>query len=165
MSFRLHDSDTLAVDFEQVIVSVICFLVIFFLFCLLTRYWFVSCQQHAFVTGFVSFAITVCWLTLNRSLFRFYCIWYYLLNRNWFVQCQQTCTLGLSCRIILVQWLLIEQVTVSKRLFSTLVLCIYFYIILNKGYHILYVLGLNSSCVCVSKVSILQCVLVYDAIF
>ena len=31
----------LAADCEQVIVSVICFLP-----CLLTRYWFVSCQQH-----------------------------------------------------------------------------------------------------------------------
>ena len=41
MPFRLHDPDTLAADFEQVIVPVICFLFI----CLLTRYWFVSCQQ------------------------------------------------------------------------------------------------------------------------
>ena len=41
------------------------------------------------VIGFVSFAFTVCWLTLNRSLFRFYCIWDCLLTRHWFVQCQQ----------------------------------------------------------------------------
>ena len=34
-----------------------------------------------------------------------------------------------------------EQVTVSKRLFFTWVLCIY--IILDKGCHILYVFGLN----------------------
>ena len=32
--------------FEQVIVPVICFMVICFLPCLLTRYWLVSCQQH-----------------------------------------------------------------------------------------------------------------------
>ena len=36
----------LAADFEQVIVLVIYFLVICFLPCLLTRYRFVSCQQH-----------------------------------------------------------------------------------------------------------------------
>ena len=36
-----------------------------------------------------------------------------------------------------------EQVTVSIRLFFTWVLCIY--IILDKGYHILYVFGLNST--------------------
>ena len=35
-----------------------------------------------------------------------------------------------------------EQVTVSIRLFFTWVLCIY--IILDKGYHNLYVFGLNS---------------------
>ena len=43
---RLLNPSALAVDFEQVIVPVICFLVICFLFCLLTRYWFASCQQH-----------------------------------------------------------------------------------------------------------------------
>ena len=36
-----------------------------------------------------------------------------------------------------------EQVTVSKRLFLTWVVCIY--IILDKGCHILYVFGLNST--------------------
>ena len=38
------------------------------------------------VTCFFSFAFTVCWLTLNRSLFRFYCIWHCLLTRHWFGQ-------------------------------------------------------------------------------
>ena len=42
--YCLLNPSTLAV--EQVIVPVICFLVICFLPCLLTRYWFVSCQQH-----------------------------------------------------------------------------------------------------------------------
>ena len=46
--------------------------------------------------------------------------------------------MGLSCSVILVQWLL----TVSVSLFFTWVLCIY--IILDKGYHNLYVFGLNS---------------------
>ena len=36
-----------------------------------------------------------------------------------------------------------EQVTVSMRLFFTCFLCIY--IILGKGYHILYVFGLNNT--------------------
>ena len=47
MPFLLHGLDTLAVDFEQVIVPVVIFfLVVCFLPCLLTRYRFVSCQQH-----------------------------------------------------------------------------------------------------------------------
>ena len=46
------------------------------------------------VIGFVSFAFTVCWLTLNRSLFWFYCIWHCLLTRHWFVQCQQHLYIG-----------------------------------------------------------------------
>ena len=49
------------------------------------------------------------------------------------------CTLGLSYSVLLVQWLL----TVSVRLFFTWVLCIY--IILDKGFNILYVFGLNST--------------------
>ena len=36
-----------------------------------------------------------------------------------------------------------EQVTISIRLFFTWVICIY--IILDKGWHILYVFGLNST--------------------
>ena len=36
-----HNPSALAADFEQVIVQVICLLP-----CLLTRYWFASCQQH-----------------------------------------------------------------------------------------------------------------------
>ena len=46
--------------------------------------------------------------------------------------------MGLSCNVILAQWLL----AVSVRLFFTWVLCIY--IILEKGCDILYVFGLNS---------------------
>ena len=42
----LFNPRALAADFEQVIVLIICLLVICFLPCLLTRYWFVSCQQH-----------------------------------------------------------------------------------------------------------------------
>ena len=34
------------------------------------------------VTGFISFAFTVCWLTLNRSLIRFYYTWYFLLTKH-----------------------------------------------------------------------------------
>ena len=42
----LRNPIALAAYFEQVIVLVICFMVICFLPCLLTRCWFVSCQQH-----------------------------------------------------------------------------------------------------------------------
>ena len=76
-----------------VIALVICFLVICFLPCLLTRY----CLFHVsntYVTSFVFFVFTVCWLTLNRSLFRFYCIWHCLLTRHWFIQCQQHLYIG-----------------------------------------------------------------------
>ena len=96
------------------------------------------------VTGFVSFAFTVCWLTLNRSLFWFYCIWHCLLTRHWFVQCQQQLYIGVILQYNF--WFnscYFEQVTVSIRLFFTWVLCIY--IILDKGWHILYVFGLNST--------------------
>ena len=44
MSLDLHDTDTLAIDFKQVIGPIICFLVICFLPCLLTVHLF-SCQQ------------------------------------------------------------------------------------------------------------------------
>ena len=44
-----------------------------------------------------------------------------------------------------------EQVTVSIRLFFTWVLCIY--IILDKGYHIVYVFGMNST-VCSQTVGV-----------
>ena len=93
------------------------------------------------VTGFVSFAFTMCWLTLNRSLFWFYCIWYYLLTRHWFVQCS-----SLYIEVIL-QYnsgslaAAFEQVTVSIRLFFTWILCVY--IILHKGCHIFHVFSLN----------------------
>ena len=96
------------------------------------------------VTGFVSFAFTVFWLTLNRSLFQFYYIWHCLLTRHWFVQCQQHLYIGVILQYnsgsVAADF---EQVTVSIRLFFTWLLCIY--IILDKGCHILYVFGLNST--------------------
>ena len=42
----LLNLSSLAADFEQVIFPVICFLVICFLPCLLTKYLFISCKQH-----------------------------------------------------------------------------------------------------------------------
>ena len=100
--FHLHDSDTLAIDsehdpdivaidFEQVIVTVICFLVICFLPCLLTRYWFVSCQQHMCHRFCL---LCIYGVLADWSLFRYYCIWHCLLTRNWFVQCQQHLYIG-----------------------------------------------------------------------
>ena len=71
----LVNPSALASDFEQVIVSVICFLVTCFLPCLLAGTDLFHISRKC-VTGFVSFAFTVCWLTLNRSLFQFYCIWH-----------------------------------------------------------------------------------------
>ena len=142
MSFCLHDPDILAVDSEQVIAPVICFLVIRFLPCLLSRYWFVSYQQHM-CPGFFSFAFTLCWLTLSKSLFRFYCIWHCLLTGHWFVQCSRTCKLGLSRSIILVQWLLLGTSHCFNRFVFIWILCIY--IILDKVCYILYVFGLNST--------------------
>ena len=125
----------LAVDFEQVIVPVICFLVICFLPCLLTRYWLFYVSSRC-VSSFVSFAFPVCSLNLNRSSFRFYYIWHCLLTRHWFGQCQQ----HLYIEIILQSnsgsmAADFEQVTVSIRLFFTWLMCIY--IILDKGCHIL----------------------------
>ena len=115
------------------------------------------------VTAFVSFVFTVCWMTLNMSLFRFYCIWHCLLTRHWFAQCPQHLYIGIILQ---------------------------YYIILDKGCHIFFAFCLNSMvciclvtrslitlwwmltciivfyCVCISKVSSnLQCVLVFDAIF
>ena len=96
------------------------------------------------VTGFVSFAFAVCWLTLNRSLFRFYCIWHCLLTRHWFVQCQQHLYIGIILQYNSGSMAAdFEQFTVSIRLFFTWLLCIY--IILDKGCHILYVFGFNST--------------------
>ena len=94
------------------------------------------------VTSFVSFAFMVCWLTLNRSLFWFYCIWHCFLTRHWFVQCQQHFYIG-----VIMQYNSgsmnadFEQVTVSILLFFTWILRIY--IILDKVCHILHVFGLN----------------------
>ena len=52
-----------------------------------------------------------------------------------------------------------EEVTVSVRLFFTWVLCIY--IILGRGYHILYVFGLNST-VCSHIVDVPSNQVTYD---
>ena len=127
-------------------------------------------------------------VALNRSLFWFYYIWHCSLTRHWFAQCQQHLYIGVILQYnsgsVTADF---EQVSVSIRLFFTWLLRIY--ITLGKGCHILYVFGLNSTCiclrtrslmalwwmltyiivfycVCVSKVSCnLQCVLVYDTIF
>ena len=98
----LLNPSALATVFKQVIAPVICFLVIRFLPCLLTRYWFVSCQQHL-CHRFCLLCIYDVLADLNRSLFLFYCLWHCLLTRHWFVQCSSTCILELSCSIILVQ--------------------------------------------------------------
>ena len=96
------------------------------------------------VNSFVSFTFTVCWLTLNRSLFRFCCIWHFLLTRHWFFQCQQLLYIGIILQYnsdpVAADF---EQVTVSIRLFFTWVLCVY--ILLDKSCHIFYLLGLNST--------------------
>ena len=81
-------------------------------------------KQHT-VTGFVSFGFTVCWLTLNRSLFRFYYIWHCLLTRHGFVQCSSTCTLGLSGSIILVQWLLTLNKSPFQYVYFSLGYCVF----------------------------------------
>ena len=104
------------------------------------------------VIGFGSFTFTVCWLTLNRSLFRFYYIWYFSLTRHWFIQCQQHLHIGVILQHNSGPMAAdFEQVTVSIRLFCTWVLCIY--IILDEGCNILYVFGLNST-VCSHIVSV-----------
>ena len=96
------------------------------------------------VIDFVSLAFKVCWLALNRSLFRFHCIWHCLLIRHWFAQCQQHLNIGVILQYnygsVVVDF---EQVTVSIRFLFTWVLCIY--IILDKGCHILYVFSLDST--------------------
>ena len=129
-------------DFKQVIVPVICFLVIFFLPCLLTRNWFVSCQQHM-CHRFCLLCIYGVLVDFG-SLFRFYCIWHRLLTRHWFAQCQQHLYVGVILQYnfgsVTAEF---EQVIVSIRLFFTCVLCIY--IILDKGCHILCVFGLNGT--------------------
>ena len=76
-------------------------------------------------------------LTLNRSLLRLFVSWYLFpaLFANQVLICFMP-----AAHVSPVNF---EQVTVSIRLFFTRVLCIY--IILDKGCHILYVLGLNST--------------------
>ena len=115
-------------------VPVICFLP-----CLLTRYRFVSCQQHK-RHRFCLLCIYGVLATLNRSLFRFYCIWNCLLTRHWFVS--STCTLRLSCSIILFQWLLLW----TSHSFNTFIFhlgTVYLHHFIDC--HILYVFGLNST--------------------
>ena len=70
----------LLADFEQVFILVICFLP-----CLLTRYWFISCQCHRFcllcINGMLAdFEQLIVWVSLFPAL---------LLIGHWFVQCQQ----------------------------------------------------------------------------
>ena len=67
---RFLNSSALAANFEQVIVPVIFNQIL------------ICFMSAARVTGFVSFAFTMCWLTLNRSLFQFYCIRHCLLTRH-----------------------------------------------------------------------------------
>ena len=125
----LLNSSALAAVFEQVIVPAICFLP-----CLLTRYWFVSCQQH---------------MCHRFRLLCIYGVFAVLLYLALFVNWTLICTMSAA----LVHWSFLqynsgsmaadfEQFTVSIRLFFTWALCIY--IILNKGCHILYVFSLSS---------------------
>ena len=138
----LLNPSTLTADFEHVIVPVICFLVICFLPCLLTRYWFVSCQQHvsSVLSPFLLRCVVYLWTGCCSSFIAAGTVCY--LDIDLFTV-SSTCTSGLSCSIILVQWLLVWQVTVSIRLFFTWVPCIY--IILDKVCNILYVFSLNST--------------------
>ena len=93
------------------------------------------------VTGFVSFAFTVCWLTLTSHCSSFvvsgtvYQLEIYLFNVN-----STAVILQYNFGSMTTDF---EQVTVSIWLFFTWVLCIY--IILYKGCNILYVFGLNTT--------------------
>ena len=175
------------------IIVVICFLVICSLLYLLTRYWFVSCQQHmcqrfyllciyAVLADFELVMVPVLLylalfvnLTLICSMSAAFVHWGYPAIQFSFNECYS------------------EQVTVSISVLFTWDLCIY--IILDEGYNILFVFGLNSNvcshiacvrlsseqvtyylfftchlivfyCICVLEFSSnLQCVLVRDAIF
>ena len=136
----LLNPSALAGDFEQVIVPVICFLVICFLPCLLTRYWFVSCCH-----GFHLLCIYGVLADFEQVIIQVLLYLHCLLTRHWFVQCQQRLYIA-----VILQYNSgsmsadSEQVAVSIRLFFTCSLCIY--IILDKVCHILYVFGLNSTC-------------------
>ena len=89
--YCLSNPSALAVYFEQVIIPVICFLVICFLPCLLTRYWFVSCQQY--ICHRLRLLCIYGVLTGFEQVPVFY-IWHCLLTRHWFVQCQQHLYIG-----------------------------------------------------------------------
>ena len=102
VSSCLLNPNALEADFEQVIVPVIYFLVICFMPCLLTRHWFVSCQQHT-CHQFRLLCIYGVLADFEQVIIRFHCICYCLLTRHWFVQCQQHLCIGVSCSIILVQ--------------------------------------------------------------
>ena len=95
------------------------------------------------VTGFVSFAFVVFWLTLNRSLFWFYCIWHCLLTRHWFVQCQQHLYIGV---VLQYNFGSMAALWTSHR-FNTFIFHFgtVYLVLLHKGCHILYVFGLNST--------------------
>ena len=101
-------------------------------------------------TSFVSFAFTVCWRTLNRSLFRSYSIWHCLLSRDWFVQYQQQLYIGVILQYNSGSMAATLNKSPFQYLYFTWVLCVNTfislgYIILDKGCHILYVFGLNST--------------------
>ena len=111
----LLNPNALAADFEQVIVPVICFLVICFMPCLLTRHWFVSCPQHM-CHQFRLLCIYGVLADFEQVIIPVLLYLLLLLTRHWFVECQQhlcirvilqynsgSCALGLSCSIILVQ--------------------------------------------------------------
>ena len=137
MSFRLHDPDALAVDFEQVIISVILFTVLF-------ANQIMICSRsatHLLLVLSCLFNPNTLAAILNRSLFRLFvswlfvsyfvnhilicfmsaahlspvssplhlwcvgllstchcsgvsCIWHCLLTRHWFVKCQQHLYIG-----------------------------------------------------------------------
>ena len=175
MLFRLHEPDALAVDFKQVIISVIWFTVLFanqitlystsvahvllvltwlfntsalaadseqvifpvicFLLCLLTRYWFLSCQQHM-SHRFRLLCIYGVFADFEQAIVPVLLYWHYLLTRYWFAKCQEhlyiEAILQYNSGSIAAD---LEQVIVLIRLFFTWVLCIY--IILEKGCHFL----------------------------
>ena len=86
--------------------------------CLLTRQGFVPRQLHMCPWCYIDCLIPVRWLlTLNRSLFRFFLSGTVCWLDIDLLNISSTCTLGLSCSITLVQWLL----TLNNSSFYTLI--------------------------------------------
>ena len=90
MTFRLHDPDELAVDFEQVIISVILLSVLF------------ANQTRICSTSAAHVSLVLYWL-LNTSalaadfkqvIIPVFFIWHCLLTRHWFVKYQQNLYIG-----------------------------------------------------------------------